>query len=158
MRCITGARYAVSIAALDARQSRQFFGVPMARRGIQPLWLRIENRAATRCRLHVVSIDPGLGGPDHLSQPAHQRQVPAQPAQGGHRGVRMRVDQPGRQDAGQRPHRPGCRRCPSAGSDVADSPGAVDVHHGVRQHRAGFVAGQYDGRGQPDHGVGSTGV
>jgi hypothetical protein len=48
----------VSIAALDARQSREIFGVRMARRGIQPLWLRIENRAATRCRLHVVSIDP----------------------------------------------------------------------------------------------------
>jgi hypothetical protein len=48
----------VSVAALDARQSRQIFGVPMARRGIQPLWLRIENHAATRCRLHLVSIDP----------------------------------------------------------------------------------------------------
>jgi hypothetical protein len=48
----------VSIAALDARQSAAYFGVRMARRGIQPLWLRVENRAATRCRVHVVSIDP----------------------------------------------------------------------------------------------------
>src|SRR5580765_6383012 len=53
----------VRIAALDARQSRRFFGVPMARRGIQPLWVRIENRAATRCRLHVVSIDPNYYSP-----------------------------------------------------------------------------------------------
>src|SRR5262245_41807245 len=48
----------VSIAALDAKQSREFFGVPMARRGIQPLWVRVENRAATRCRVRLVSIDP----------------------------------------------------------------------------------------------------
>src|SRR5882724_6716506 len=53
----------ISIAALDARQSRRFFGVPMARRGIQPLWVRIENRAATRCRLHIVSIDPNYYSP-----------------------------------------------------------------------------------------------
>jgi hypothetical protein len=48
----------VSIAALDARQSAEVFGVPMARRGIQPLWLRVENRAATRCRVALISIDP----------------------------------------------------------------------------------------------------
>ena len=48
----------ITVAALDARQSRKVFGVPMARRGIQPLWVKIENNATTRCRLHVVSIDP----------------------------------------------------------------------------------------------------
>jgi len=61
----------VSIAALDARQSRQFFGVSMARRGIQPLWLRIENRAATRCRLHVVSIDPNYYSPHEAAAANH---------------------------------------------------------------------------------------
>ena len=50
----------VSIAALDARQSRRLFGVPLARRRIQPVWLRIENRGSPRRRLHLVSIDPKL--------------------------------------------------------------------------------------------------
>jgi hypothetical protein len=61
----------VSITALDARQSRQFFGVPMARRGIQPVWLRIENHAATRCRLHVVSIDPNYYSPHEAAAVNH---------------------------------------------------------------------------------------
>jgi hypothetical protein len=61
----------VRIAALDARQSREFFGVPMARRGIQPLWVRIENRAATRCRLAVVSIDPNYYSPHEAAAANH---------------------------------------------------------------------------------------
>ena len=61
----------VSIAALDARQSRELFGVPMARRGIQPLWVRIENRAQTRCRLHVVSIDPNYYSPHEAAAANH---------------------------------------------------------------------------------------
>src|SRR4051812_13743880 len=61
----------VIIAALDARQSRKFFGVPMARRGIQPLWLRIENNAATRCRVHLVSIDPNYYSPHEAAAANH---------------------------------------------------------------------------------------
>lgn len=61
----------VEIAALDARQSRSFFGVPMARRGIQPLWLRVENRAATRCRVHVVSINPNYYSPHEAAAANH---------------------------------------------------------------------------------------
>jgi hypothetical protein len=61
----------VSIAALDARQSLELFGVPMARRGIQPLWLRIENHGATRCRLHLVSIDPNYYSPHEAAAANH---------------------------------------------------------------------------------------
>jgi hypothetical protein len=61
----------VSIAALDSRQSRQFFGVPLGRRGIQPVWLRIENRAASRCRLHLVSIDPKYYSPREAAAANH---------------------------------------------------------------------------------------
>jgi hypothetical protein len=61
----------VSIAALDARQSRSFFGVRMARRGMQPVWLRIENRATTRCRVHVVSIDPNYFSPHEAAAANH---------------------------------------------------------------------------------------
>ena len=37
----------ITVAVLDPISSRRFFGVPMARRGIQPVWLRITNHAQT---------------------------------------------------------------------------------------------------------------
>ncbi|HEY4235062.1 MAG TPA: LssY C-terminal domain-containing protein [Lacipirellulaceae bacterium] len=48
----------VTVAVLDARESRAFFGVPMAKRGVQPVWLRIENHGLTPYRLSLVGIDP----------------------------------------------------------------------------------------------------
>ena len=48
----------VTVAVLDANESRAFFGVPMARRGVQPVWLRIVNHGATPYRLSLVGIDP----------------------------------------------------------------------------------------------------
>ena len=48
----------VTLAVLDGRESRKFFGVPMAKRGIQPVWLRIANQSAAAFRLHLVGIDP----------------------------------------------------------------------------------------------------
>jgi hypothetical protein len=62
---------AVTIAALDARQSRRIFGVRMARRGIQPLWLRIDNRGSTRCRVHLVSLDPNYYSPQEAATANH---------------------------------------------------------------------------------------
>src|SRR5436190_12742786 len=53
----------VTVAVLNTAQSRAFFGVPMARRGVQPVWLRVVNRSAAGCRLHVVSIDPNYYSP-----------------------------------------------------------------------------------------------
>ena len=34
----------VRVAVLDDAESRKFFGVPMARRGIQPVWVHVVNR------------------------------------------------------------------------------------------------------------------
>src|SRR5262245_23542040 len=48
----------VTIAVLDSAESRRLFGVPMARHGLQPIWLRIVNRSAVPLRLHLVSLDP----------------------------------------------------------------------------------------------------
>jgi hypothetical protein len=48
----------VTVAVLDAGESRAFFGVPMARRGVQPVWLKIVNHGATPYRLSLVGIDP----------------------------------------------------------------------------------------------------
>ncbi|MBI3407233.1 MAG: LssY C-terminal domain-containing protein [Planctomycetes bacterium] len=48
---------AVRVAVLDTRESERFFGVPLARRGIQPVWLEITNHGANPYRLRVASID-----------------------------------------------------------------------------------------------------
>ena len=48
----------VTVAVLDAHESDRFFGVPMARRGVQPVYLRVENRSAVPLRLQLVRIDP----------------------------------------------------------------------------------------------------
>jgi hypothetical protein len=53
----------VSVAVLDGSSSRRFFGVPMARRGIQPVWIRVVNRTDQPCRLQFVSIDPAYFSP-----------------------------------------------------------------------------------------------
>ncbi|HXY34363.1 MAG TPA: LssY C-terminal domain-containing protein [Planctomycetaceae bacterium] len=47
----------VTVAVLDAAESERLFGVPLARRDIQPVFLRVVNRSQTHLRLHVVSID-----------------------------------------------------------------------------------------------------
>ena len=63
----------VTVAVLDAVESEQVFGVPLARRGIQPLHLRVENRGTVPLRLHLVSIDPNyftaleVAGVNHFS-------------------------------------------------------------------------------------------
>ena len=51
------ARASVTVAVLTAEESRRLFGVDLARRGIQPVFLRIVNRAAESVRLQLLSID-----------------------------------------------------------------------------------------------------
>ncbi len=46
-------------AALSAHESQRFFGVRMARRGIQPVWVRIVNGSDRPHRLDLLSVDPG---------------------------------------------------------------------------------------------------
>ena len=53
----------VAVAVLDGAESRRFFGVPMARRGMQPIWLRVTNNSRATYRLHVVSVDPNYFSP-----------------------------------------------------------------------------------------------
>ena len=47
----------VSVSVLDGPESRKFFGAPLARRSIQPVWIRIVNRQAVPCRLITVSLN-----------------------------------------------------------------------------------------------------
>jgi hypothetical protein len=48
----------ITVAVLDAAESQKFFGVRMARRGVQPVWVRIVNHGAEPYRLNLVGIDP----------------------------------------------------------------------------------------------------
>lgn len=53
----------VRVAVLDSRVSRKFFGIAMARRGIQPVWIHVENRSDRTVRLQHVAIDPNYFSP-----------------------------------------------------------------------------------------------
>src|SRR6478672_8981747 len=48
----------VTAAVLSAEESHELFGAPLARRSIQPVYLRIVNRGARPLRLYVLDIDP----------------------------------------------------------------------------------------------------
>ncbi|MBX9787338.1 MAG: LssY C-terminal domain-containing protein [Pirellulales bacterium] len=53
----------VTVAVLDAKESARVFGVHTARRGVQPVFLRIANRCQANLRLQLVSIDPNYYTP-----------------------------------------------------------------------------------------------
>lgn len=53
----------VELSVLDDRESARFFGVPLARRGIQPVWLRITNSDTQPWRLRLASLDPSYFPP-----------------------------------------------------------------------------------------------
>jgi hypothetical protein len=53
----------VRVAVLDDRETERYFGVPLARRGIQPVWLRITNSGALPYRLRLASLDPNYYPP-----------------------------------------------------------------------------------------------
>ena len=53
----------VTVAVLDAAEATQLFGVPLARRGIQPVYLRIVNRSDRLVRLQLVRVDPNYYPP-----------------------------------------------------------------------------------------------
>ena len=53
----------VTAAVLDEAESERTFGLPLARRGIQQLFLRIVNRSEKPLRLQVTGIDPNYYTP-----------------------------------------------------------------------------------------------
>jgi len=56
---------------LTGREGREFFGVDMARQGIQPVFLRIVNRSPESLRLQMVSIDPNYFTPLEAAGVSH---------------------------------------------------------------------------------------
>jgi LssY C-terminus len=53
----------IHVSVLDDRESTRYFGVPLIRRGIQPVWLRITNTGAQSYRLRLASLDPNYYPP-----------------------------------------------------------------------------------------------
>src|SRR5262249_1787179 len=49
---------AVKSSVLSNQESERFFGVALARRGIQPVWLQITNNSTSPYRLRLASLDP----------------------------------------------------------------------------------------------------
>jgi hypothetical protein len=64
---------AVTVSVLDNREGERFFGVPLARRGIQPVWLHIRNQGRQPYRLRLASIDPNYYPPLEAAYANHFR-------------------------------------------------------------------------------------
>jgi len=60
-----------TVAVLDAAESHRLFGVHLARRGIQPVHLRIINRSETLLRLQLVELDPNYYTPLEAAAACH---------------------------------------------------------------------------------------
>lgn len=61
----------VKVAVLNGAASRKCFGVPMARRGIQPVWVQVLNRSGQPYRLQFVAVDPNYFSPLEASAVNH---------------------------------------------------------------------------------------
>lgn len=57
----------VRVAVLNGSASRRFFGVPMARRGIQPVWLHVINKSDQLYRLQFIALDPNYFPPQEAA-------------------------------------------------------------------------------------------
>src|SRR5260370_32559973 len=63
----------VRASVLANWESERFFGVPMARRGIQPLWLEIASKGEHPYRLRLASLDPNYYPPLYAALINHFR-------------------------------------------------------------------------------------
>jgi hypothetical protein len=61
----------VRLAVLDDRESERFFGVPLARRGMQPVWLRIQNTGTSPYHLRLAGIDRNYYPPLEAAYACH---------------------------------------------------------------------------------------
>src|SRR5262249_23052632 len=53
----------IGVCVLDDRESELFFGVDLARGGMQPVWLQIVNHGMRPYRLRLASLDPNYYPP-----------------------------------------------------------------------------------------------
>ncbi len=61
----------VKVAALSGRESDRFFGVPLAHRGIQPVWLEISNHGQGQLFFDRVYLDPNYYPPIEAALVSH---------------------------------------------------------------------------------------
>lgn len=59
----TGPVADVTVAVANAAESEHIFGIPLARRGLQPVYLQIHNHSQKHLRLHLISVDPNYYTP-----------------------------------------------------------------------------------------------
>ena len=64
-------RAKVTVAVLSSAESHRLFGVDLARRGIQPVFVQIENRSPEALRLQMVGIDPRYFTPLEAAAAVH---------------------------------------------------------------------------------------
>jgi len=64
-------RARVTVAVLSSAESRRLFGVDLGRRGIQPVFVRVENRSPEPLRLQLVGIDPRYFTPLEAAAAVH---------------------------------------------------------------------------------------
>jgi hypothetical protein len=57
----------VSAAVPGDQETQEIFGLPLYKRGVQPVWLEIENRGDNRARLAMVSLDRDYFSPLEVS-------------------------------------------------------------------------------------------
>ncbi len=76
----TSAGVEVTVCVPDAKEAERLFGVPLARRGLQPVHLRVVNRSKVPLRLHFRSIDPHYFPPLEAAARCHYsilKRIPA---------------------------------------------------------------------------------
>jgi hypothetical protein len=61
----------VRVAVPDAATAQRYFGVPLARRGIQPVWVEVSNTTARPYRLQSVALDPAYYSPLEAAAACH---------------------------------------------------------------------------------------
>jgi hypothetical protein len=61
----------VTLAAPDPAESARIFGVPLSRKGVQPLHLRVTNRSKAPLRLQMLGIDPSYFTPLEAAAVSH---------------------------------------------------------------------------------------
>lgn len=64
-------KVSVSAVALGAKESKHFFGVPLAKKHIQPVWLKIVNKDTKPYWLMPISIDPDYFSPNEAAYRHH---------------------------------------------------------------------------------------
>jgi hypothetical protein len=61
----------VGVAALSSKEARDAFGVPLKKKGVQPVWLEIENRSDGPMVFIQQSVDPDYFAPAEAARRSH---------------------------------------------------------------------------------------